>query len=225
MNDHLLVVFPHPDDETFRKAGTIALHTRAGKPATLICATLGQMGRNMGKPFFANRETLPAVRERELRDACQVLGIEDLRLFRLRDKTLEFEDPDFLADKIEAVIKEIRPSRIMTFYPGHGVHPDHDALSAATVRAVARLPKSERPIIHASAVTPNAREVLGPPDIEIDVTGVVQTKLAAYRAHRSQSEAMMQRLEAQMAEDPALKEQTEQSLRREVFWVYPVANG
>lgn len=222
MTEHLLVVFPHPDDETFRKAGTIALHTKAGKPATLICATLGQMGRNMGKPFFANRETLPMVREQELREACQVLGIDDLRLFRLRDKTLEFEDPDFLADKIEQVIKEVKPSKIMTFYPEHGVHPDHDALSAAAVRAVARLPKEERPVIWASAVTPNALEVIGPPDIEIDVSEVVDVKLAAYRAHRSQSEAMMKRMEAQMAEDSVFKEQTEQNLRREAFWIYPV---
>ena len=93
MERHVLAVYPHPDDETFGKAGTIALYTRAGTPVTLICGTLGQMGRNMGKPFFATRETLPIIREKELRDACSILGIKDLRLLGLRDKTVEFEDP------------------------------------------------------------------------------------------------------------------------------------
>lgn len=222
MKEHLLIVFPHPDDETFGKAGTIALHTKAGNPATLVCGTLGQMGRNMGKPFFANRETFPAIREHELRDACQVLGIEDLRLLRLRDKTLEFEDPEGLADKVEEVIREVKPSRIMTYYPGHGVHPDHDALAAATIRAVARLPREQRPVVQASAVTRNAREVLGPPDLEVDVSPVVDIKLDAYRAHRSQSQGMLQRMEQRMIEDPEFKAQTEQNMRREVFWLYPI---
>lgn len=222
MEKHVLVVFPHPDDETFGKAGTLALHTQAGTPVTLICATLGQMGRNMGNPFFANRETLPKIREKELRDACQVLGIQDLRLLGLRDKTLEFEDPEVLADRIEEVIKEIKPSLIMTYYPGHGVHPDHDALSAATVRAVARLPKEEQPVVHGSAVTRNARKVLGPPNLEVDVTSVLDIKMDAYRAHRSQSEAMLRRMETQMAADPEFREKTERNMRREVFWVCPV---
>ena len=222
MEKHVLVVFPHPDDETFGKAGTIALHTQAGTPVTLICGTLGQMGRNMGNPFFANRETLPKIREQELRDACQVLGIEDLRLLGLRDKTLEFEDRELLADRIEEVIKDVKPSLILTYYPGHGVHPDHDALSAATILAVARLPKSERPVVHGSAVTRNARKVLGPPDLENDVTSVIDIKMDAYRAHRSQSEAMLRRMETQMAADPEFREKTERSMRREVFWVCPV---
>ncbi|MDB5084113.1 MAG: bacillithiol biosynthesis deacetylase BshB2, partial [Bacilli bacterium] len=60
MERHVLVVLPHPDDESFGTAGAIALYTQAGIPVTYVCGTLGEMGRNMGRPFFANRETLPA---------------------------------------------------------------------------------------------------------------------------------------------------------------------
>ncbi len=52
MTKPILAVYPHPDDETFGKAGTFAMHANAGVPITLICATSGQMGRRMGKPFF-----------------------------------------------------------------------------------------------------------------------------------------------------------------------------
>ena len=153
MKKHVLAIYPHPDDETFGKAGTIALHTQEGTPVTLICSTLGQMGRNMGKPFFANRETLPLIREQELRAACEVLGIKNLRLFGLRDKTVEFEDPEYVASLILNVIQEIQPTIIYTYYPEHGVHPDHDAMSAATILAVSKLPKADRPIIYAMPVT------------------------------------------------------------------------
>ncbi|GGJ12441.1 putative N-acetyl-alpha-D-glucosaminyl L-malate deacetylase 2 [Alicyclobacillus cellulosilyticus] len=219
---HVLLIFPHPDDETLGKAGAVALYTRQGVPVTLICATLGEMGRNMGRPLFANRETLPQIRERELREACRILGIGDLRLLHLRDKTLEFEDEDALADRIEAVIREVQPSVIMTYYPGHGVHPDHDALAAAVVRAVRRLPRDERPVIHASPVTRNAEAVLGPPDIVLDVRSVLDVKLAAMRAHRSQTEGMFKRLEEEAAKDPKVKEEFERNLSVERYWIYRV---
>ncbi|PWI57389.1 bacillithiol biosynthesis deacetylase BshB2 [Sulfoacidibacillus thermotolerans] len=217
--EHVLAVFPHPDDETFGKAGTIALYTKAGIPVTLICGTLGQLGRNMGKPFFATRETLPTIREKELRDACAILGIKDLRLLGLRDKTVEFEDPEALADRIETVLRELSPSVVMTYYPEHGVHPDHDGLSRATVHAVKRLPQAQRPVIYGSAVTKNAVEALGSPDIVNDVSEVLEIKLAAMRAHRSQSEAMMEKIERDL-QDPKKKEKVEQTLKMERFWIY-----
>lgn len=223
MTRHVLAVFPHPDDETLGKAGTVVKYVQAGASVTLICATLGQMGRNMGKPFFATRERLPAIRERELRAACDVLGISDLRLLGLRDKTLEFEDPEMLADSIFRVMKETAPSVVLTYYPEHGVHPDHDALSAATVTAVRRLPSDERPVVYGSAVTRDAASVLGPPDVVNDVTDVLDVKLAAMRAHRSQTESMMGQIEEQLHVDPALRDGLGALLRSEKFWIVPVA--
>ena len=78
---------------------------------------------------------------KKLKDACEAMGIKDLRMLGFHDKTLEFEDVDFVADKIEAIIQEVNPSRIITFYPEHGVHPDHDAFGRAVVRAVSRMSK------------------------------------------------------------------------------------
>ena len=130
MERHVLVVFPHPDDEAYAAGGTIRLLTDQGVPVTYACGTLGQMGRNMGKNVFANRETIPHIRKKELKDLCEAMGIKDLRMLGFHDKTLEFEDVDFVADKIEAIIQEVNPSRIITFYPEHGVHPDHNAFGA-----------------------------------------------------------------------------------------------
>ncbi|BBP90109.1 hypothetical protein BsIDN1_37270 [Bacillus safensis] len=51
------------------------------------------------------------------------MDITDLRMLGLRDKTLEFEDDEYLADVMETIIDEVKPTLIVTFYPGHGVHP------------------------------------------------------------------------------------------------------
>ncbi|MCL6626880.1 bacillithiol biosynthesis deacetylase BshB2 [Alicyclobacillus shizuokensis] len=224
MERHVLVVFPHPDDETFSSGGTIAMHTQAGTPVTYVCGTLGEMGRNMGKPFFATRESLPQVREQELREACQVLGIRDLRLLGLRDKTVEFEDREALAERIRDIILELKPSLIITHYPGFAVHPDHNALGAATVRAVEMLPKDQRPTVHCSAFSRDAREKLGDPDVINDVRAVFDIKMAAIRAHRSQSEAMLKNLEEQFAKNPDAARRMEAERSKEAYYTYRFAD-
>ncbi len=50
-----------------RQGGTIRLLTDQGVPVTYACGTLGQMGRNMGKNVFANRETIPNIREKRIK--------------------------------------------------------------------------------------------------------------------------------------------------------------
>ncbi|MDB5084454.1 MAG: bacillithiol biosynthesis deacetylase BshB2, partial [Bacilli bacterium] len=159
-------------------------------------------------------------REKELRDACTILGIDDLRLLGLRDKTLEFEDPDKLADRIGVIIAEINPSLVITHYPGHGVHPDHNALGAATIRAIGRMPQDKRPAVHCHAITKNRVEALGEADVVVDVSSVSDIKLAAIKAHSSQSSAMLARMGEQMAKDPEFRKQMEQQRSRELYWTY-----
>jgi len=221
MEKHVAVVLPHPDDETFGCAGTIALYRRAGVPVTVICGTLGQMGRNMGKPFFATRETLATVREKELRDACAVLDVTDVRLLGLRDKTIEFENREHLAERIAALLQEIGATDVITHYPGHGVHPDHDALGAATVRAVALIAEEKRPTVYCMAITRDRFEVLGDAAVKNDISGVAETKLGAIRAHRSQSEAMLANMEKEYGENPYGRDVQERFFRQELFWHYP----
>lgn len=220
MERHVLVVFPHPDDESFSAAGAIAQYTQKGVPVTYACATLGEMGRNMGNPFFANRETLPDIRKKELMDACRVLGIWDVRLLGMHDKMLEFEDPEQFADRISELIDELTPSLIISFYPEHGIHPDHDACAEAVVRAVSRLSKQERPTLHLRAIREDSVDVLGEPDVVVDVRDVLEQKIAAIKAHRTQYQGIITGqlgLEAD-EHDPELRDW----LGREEFWVYDV---
>mgnify|MGYP002621465735 CR=1 FL=1 len=147
----LLVVLPHPDDETFSSGGTMARCADAGVRVTYLCGTYGDMGRRMGRPAFAHRESLRDVRERELAAACAVLGAE-WRIMGLRDKCVEFEDPHEVAQRVREVIEELDPSTVITFYPGFAVHADHDALGLITQLAVRGLSASRRPRLLAVAV-------------------------------------------------------------------------
>lgn len=217
MNEHVLVMLPHPDDESFGVAGLIAQSRKRGIPVTYACGTLGEMGRNMGSPTYANRETLPDLRKQELINACKEMDVTDLRMLGLRDKTLEFEDDEYLADVMERIIDEVKPTLIVTFYPGHGVHPDHDATGEAVIRALYRKKKEDRPVTYCMAITKNREEVLGNADIVIDITDVADIKLNALRAHRTQTEGMLRELEQKLKnKEPVVQKWFDE----EIFWTY-----
>src|SRR5690625_3029508 len=84
-NKHIVVSYPHPDDESFGAGGLIYEANQKGIPVTYLCGNLGEMGRNMGTPPIANRESLPGIRKQELHDACEYLGI-DYQMLGYRDK-------------------------------------------------------------------------------------------------------------------------------------------
>lgn len=213
----VLVVFPHPDDEAFGVSGTIATHINNGTPVTYACLTLGEMGRNMGNPPFANRETLPEIRKKELKNAANTLGLTDLRMLGYRDKTIEFVDEDVLTNHMSSLIQELNPSLVITFYPGYSVHPDHEATGAAVVRAVGKLPSKDRPKLHCVAFSNNCIDELGQPDILHDVSAVAHQKIATIKAHTSQTQLMVKGMEENWKNnDP----QIVAWINNERFWTY-----
>lgn len=213
MEKHILVVFPHPDDESFGTSGTLAKHIHEGSTVTYACLTLGEMARNMGDPIIANRTTLPALRQKELEESCRSIGIQDLRMMGFHDKTIEFEDQKFLTSQLRSLIDELKPSLIITFYPGYSVHPDHDATGAAVIRTVAAMPANERPTVHCVAFSKGCEKILGKPDVIVDIQDYLSQKFGSIRAHRSQFRWEM---DGQSEQDEAIKERFSQ----ERFWTY-----
>lgn len=218
MEQRILVILPHPDDEAFGVSGTLAKYLNGGVQVTYACLTLGEMGRNMGIPPFANRVTLPAIRKKELEESCRAIGIQDLRMLGFHDKMIEFEDQAQLDGQILALIQELKPSLVITFYPGYSVHPDHDACGAAVIRTIGRLPEDQRPSVQCMAFSKNSVQVLGKPDIVNDVKPFLKQKMASIQAHRSQFQA------AELLGSKKLEEkEIQERFGTERFWTYRFA--
>lgn len=217
MEKRVLVILPHPDDEAFGVSGTIALHREKGTPVTYACCTLGEMGRNMGNPPVATRESLSEIRKNELLNAVKAIDIDDLRMLGLRDKTLEFEDLDELANRFRVIIDEVNPSLVISFYPGYSVHPDHDATGDAVVHALKQMPEATRPRLHCLAFSNDCVEKLGEPDVIVDITAVQDKKIACILAHQTQSAAFMDGLPEKLKnKDPEILKW----VNTERFWTY-----
>ncbi|MEB1807118.1 MAG: bacillithiol biosynthesis deacetylase BshB2 [Bacillaceae bacterium] len=217
MENHLLVILPHPDDESFGVAGTMLNYKENGWKVTYACMTLGEMGRNMGNPPIANRETLPQLRKQELEAAAKILKIDDLILLGLRDKTIEFEDEDKLAERMRTLIEDCKPTLVITFYPGYAVHPDHDACGAVVIKAVASMPKEQRPPVHALAFSRDCIDDLGEPQIINEISRFHQEKLDALKAHKTQTQEVIRQTEIALQEG---NDEAMDRLKYERFWLY-----
>ena len=192
----LLAVFAHPDDETFRCGGTLALLAQRGVRVQVLTATRGQAG-SRGNPPLCAPEELSAVRENELRCACAALGIQPPILLDYQDGQLSEADPERIVSEILAVIREVRPQMILTYGPdGVSGHPDHIAIGRFAAEAFRRA--ADMVALHTIAVPRSLAETLGmtqihtvPDDaitLTVDVSTVWDAKMAAIRCHRTQLE-------------------------------------
>jgi LmbE family N-acetylglucosaminyl deacetylase len=192
----VLAVAAHPDDLDFGCSGTVAGWTKAGAEVTYLVITRGDQGGFDDTP----REQMPAIREREQRDAAAALGVTDVRfLDGFRDGWLE-PTPD-LVRAIVRVIRDVRPERMLIQSPernwdriGAG-HPDHLAAGEASIRAV--YPAARNPFAFPELLAEEGLEPWTVPqvwlmahaavDTFVDITDTFDQKLAALRAHVSQT--------------------------------------
>lgn len=124
----LLAVFAHPDDEAFGTGGTLAKYAAEGCDVYLVTATRGEAGQ-IAEPDLANPASLPTVRERELRCACQVYGIHPPRFLDYQDGKLTIVHQGQAVGKLVQIIRELRPQVMITFGPdGIYGHYDHIAV-------------------------------------------------------------------------------------------------
>ncbi|MFB0537666.1 MAG: PIG-L family deacetylase [Anaerolineae bacterium] len=143
----LLAVFAHPDDESLGIGGTLARYAAEGVKVSLICATRGEEGE-INDPSLGTKEQLAEIRERELRCACDLLGITELHFLGYRDSgmagTPANDDPRSLVraapyeaeGKIVHLMRQIRPQVVVTFDESGGYgHPDHKAIHRHTKAA------------------------------------------------------------------------------------------
>lgn len=192
----VLCVFAHPDDVDFGSGGTVASWVEAGLEVAYLLVTRGDAGGFDDTP----RDRMPAIREAEQRAAAALLGVKEVEFLEGYQDGLVTPSLGLRKDVV-AAIRRFRPDRILTSSPlrrwdrlAGPSHPDHLAVGEATTCAV--YPDSRNEFAHMDLGLPpwTVREVWyggGPdPDHAVDVTETFDRKLAALRAHVTQTSHM-----------------------------------
>ncbi|WP_089940620.1 PIG-L family deacetylase [Candidatus Entotheonella palauensis] len=146
----ILVIRPHPDDESSATGGMLAHYHAQGVRTGVVICTGGEEGEihDPDLDAEADKPRLREIREQELRNACSILGVSELRLLGYRDsgmaETPANSHPEafWRADRTEAVgrlvrvIRELRPHVIVTEQSGGAYsHPDHVMCHVVSVAA------------------------------------------------------------------------------------------
>ena len=199
----ILLIFAHPDDESFIAGGLVRRHADRGAETALVTATRGDAGR-VGEPPLCSREELAAVRAAELERAAGILGIAHVCLLDYRDGHLAEAPAAGIRDVLVRRIREHRPHVVISFDPGGmNGHADHVAIARFAIDAVAaaadpRWAGTAGEPYHVPRLLWNAPvppwEVTRPRslgaepgvDFVIDVAPQRTAKAAALRAHRTQ---------------------------------------
>jgi LmbE family N-acetylglucosaminyl deacetylase len=197
--ERVLVLLAHPDDVDFGAAGTVARWVDEGIEVAYCLATRGETGGFDDTP----RERIPAIREEEQRAAAAALGVKQVDFLDGYTDGALYVTHELRRDFSRA-IRRFRPDRVLTQSPlrrwdriGIG-HPDHLAAGEAAMAAV--YPDARNPFAHTSLLEDEGfeawtvREVwlMGSPspDHFVDITETYPRKLAALRAHASQTSHM-----------------------------------
>lgn len=137
----LLTVHAHPDDESSKGAGTVALYHAKGVQTVLVCCTGGEEGEVLN-PALDTPETharIAELRREELDRAAAIIGYDEVIMLGYRDSGMAGSEananPESFAQapfdeavgRLVTVVRRTRPQVMVVYgddqsgYP----HPDH----------------------------------------------------------------------------------------------------
>ena len=198
---NVLAIVAHMDDGEEHCGGTLRKYVLKGDKAFILVVTNGNKGS-----YTMNSEAITNLRKEEQREASRRLGMEEPFF-------LDYED-DLMIDCLELrldlihSIRHINPAVILTHSPNDGSN-DHAAVSRAVTAALIALPfpnipkRTIRPSIDMPEVPENAPPMSAMPqvfffesdggigslpEVYVDITDVIEDKLHAFKAHKSQTD-------------------------------------
>lgn len=175
----ILAVCAHPDDAELTVGGTLLKMKHLGYKTGVIDVTRGEMG---------TRGTVEG-RAAEAAEAARILKLDLRENLGLADGHVFADDASRVA--LVKVFRRLKPKMVIT-HQFDDPHPDHDHISQL-VREAARLssmknydPETGDDKIPVPRVAYNIFSRRIEPTFIVDISGFIEEKMAAIKAHRSQ---------------------------------------
>lgn len=168
----ILVLSPHPDDESIGCGGTLLRHLDQGDVVQIVFLTSGEKGGH-GR---SEAETIRA-REQEARDAARILDVRHLEFWHEPDGALRATR--YAVAHLKAKLKQFKPDKI---YVTHDREMHRDHRGAVRLLRHALKKKGKQPEVLMYEVWTPIQQL----DEIVDISPYMEKKLRAVRAYRSQ---------------------------------------
>jgi len=192
---HILVIMAHPDDAEFCSGGVIKQHTDKGGTATYVVLTGGDKGNH---DLGVTVSQVVEKRMEEQRRAAAVLGVKDVIFMGEEDGFLQ--PTRELRKRLVRIIRQLKPDVIIcqnpeAYFRGDNYinHPDHRNAGLVAIEAI--FPAADNPMFYPDMADegyhPHKIKYLyvhghDHPDLRVDITADLETKIEAILCHKSQ---------------------------------------
>lgn len=191
----VLVIMAHPDDPEFSAGGTIARWSSAGTKVIYLIVTDGSKGSDNPE---LDRSQLTDIRRREQRAAAAILGVTQVEFLDYADGEV-YPTRELRRDLVYG-IRRFKPDLLLTHDPTVRIvddtrinHPDHIAVGEAALAAAFPLARDRLnyPEHDAKGLDPHiVMQIMLTgslqPNLWVDVSDTIDTKINAVREHHSQ---------------------------------------
>ena len=132
----ILIIAPHPDDETFGCAGFIAKKIKNGANVTVAFLTYGEnsMKEVTNKEVATNRK-------KTSHDVCDMLGVQDIHYCGLKDGKIPRRDSSNYKDALKTVmelVEKVKPQEVFCTHVSEG-WSDHTATAELAEDALKKI--------------------------------------------------------------------------------------
>lgn len=178
--DTLLVIAPHPDDETLGPGGTLLRRAREGWALHWLLVTDGQ--HSTGKASDKQRD-------REVEAVAARCGFEGVHRLRMPASRLHQISEIDLYDGIAGAVREVEPSVVLLPFR-NDAHSDHHAVNSIgwSCTKSFRFPSIRKVLMYE---TPSETDFSHPgdpfvPDVLVDITGYLESKIKIMGLYESE---------------------------------------
>jgi LmbE family N-acetylglucosaminyl deacetylase len=182
----VLVLAAHPDDEVLGCGGTIARLTKEGIPVSVAI-----LGEGITSRYQTRSSADPALLDdisRNAKKAAAVLGVTDVRLFRLPDNRFDTVPLLDIVKLVEQLLDEIQPALVLTQHGGD-LNVDHTIVFKATLTATRPAPGSPVKEVLAYEVPSSTDwafqtgQKVFSPNVFYDVSATLDVKMEAMKTY------------------------------------------
>lgn len=180
MNNKILVLAAHPDDETLGCGGALLKHKAAGDSTHWLIATTISEDHGYYK-----------AREQEIERVNQMYDFDSVHNLRLKTMQVDEYSMTDLIGKISAVIQEVQPNIIYLPFKSD-VHSDHRKLFEAAFSCTKsfRYPFIKKiymmETLSETEFAPSTKEDSFVPNVFVDITPYIEKKLEIMRVFSSE---------------------------------------
>ncbi len=177
---NVLVIAPHPDDETLGCGGTIAKHTASGDHVTLCITTTAY------PPDWTDNYI--ETRNEQINKAIEILGIKKVIELGFKTVILDTVPQKEISDRLTDVVKTVNPDIAYIPYKGD-LHRDHRVIFESALVALRPVNCDVQKILAYETLSETEwGQAIAPfaPTAYCDISETFSEKIEAFRSYKSE---------------------------------------